>query len=58
MRVGVVRDSHVGLQEEVQQHALRAHLSKVQRVVQTRPKRNKLRNLLKRSILIRLDDVL
>lgn len=50
--------SHVGLQEQVQQHALGAHLGKVQRLVQPVPERYELWDFLKRSVLVRLDDVL
>ncbi|TNN30302.1 hypothetical protein EYF80_059546 [Liparis tanakae] len=50
--------SHVGLQEKVQQHPLRAHLGEVQRLVQPVPERYELWDLLKRPVLIRLDDVL
>lgn len=50
--------SHIGLKEQVQQHPLSADLGKVQRLVQPVPESNELRDFLKRSVLIRLDDIL
>lgn len=50
--------SHVGLEEQVQQHPLSADLGKVQRLVQPVPESDELWDLLKRSVLVRLDDIL
>lgn len=50
--------SHVGLEEQVQQHPLSSDLGKVQRLVQSVPESDELGDLLKRTVLVRLDDVL
>lgn len=50
--------SHICLKEQVQQHPLGADLSKMQRLVQPVPESNELWDFLKRSVLIRLDDIL
>ena len=50
--------SHVCLEEQVQQHPLSADLSKVQRLVQPVPESDELWDFLKRSVFIRLDDIL
>lgn len=49
--------SHVSLKEQVQKHPLSTDLGKVQWLVQPVPERYELRDFLKRSILICLDDI-